>query len=377
MSLELSRLSLTSVSKRFGDFTAVDAVSLSVAPGEVVCLLGPSGCGKSTTLRLAAGFERSDSGTILVDDAVVDSGRRYVAPEHRRVGLMFQDFALFPHLNVLDNIGFGLRRASSAERRRIAAGELERVGLSHLAEAYPHELSGGEQQRVALARALAPQPRVLLMDEPFSGLDGRLRETVRDETLATLKARNAAVLIVTHDPEEAMRVGDRLALMRKGRLVQIGRPDDLYDRPVDAAAAAFFSSLNVLHATIRDGRAETPFGAVPAPAIDPGRRVEIMLRPQALTLTAPDGARLVGDVIRAHVIGEESAVRVAVNRPDLSEAGETLVFEARSRARELPRQGERVGISADLRRALIFPCERPKTHQKVMNSSNVALGDTV
>jgi len=217
----------------------LNGVDLAIAPGEIVCLLGPSGCGKSTTLRIAAGLEMVQQGRVVVDGVEVASPRTFVPPEHRHVGLMFQDLALFPHLTVLDNVAFGLGRQNAATRRKIVHKLLERMGLSRYADSYPHTLSGGEQQRVALARALAPEPLVLLLDEPFSSLDRRLREQVRDETLALLVNDAVATLMVTHDAEEALLMADRIAIMRDGKIVQIGAGEELYDHPSDAFVARF------------------------------------------------------------------------------------------------------------------------------------------
>ena len=215
------RLEVRNVSRSYAGRRVVDDVSLQVFPGQVTCLLGPSGCGKSTTLRMIAGVEKNDSGEIYVDGALVSDGTRFVPPEARGIGLMFQDFALFPHLSVADNVAYGATGSRDEKVRRV--GEmLERVHMERFAENFPHQLSGGEQQRVALARALAPRPKIMLMDEPFSGLDNRLRDGIRDETLSLLKEDNTAVLLVTHEPEEAMRMGDEIALMRRGQIVQKG-----------------------------------------------------------------------------------------------------------------------------------------------------------
>ena len=231
------RLEVSHLSRAFGGRRVVDDVTLTVAAGQVTCLLGPSGCGKSTTLRIIAGVERTDQGEVRIDGRVVEGPGVHVPPEARSVGLMFQDFALFPHLTVAENVGFGLR-ADRAEKARRVGELLEKVDLSGFDRKHPHELSGGEQQRVALARALAPRPRVMLMDEPFSGLDNRLRDGIRDRTLELLKEEGAAVLLVTHEPDEAMRMADEIALMRQGRIVQKGAPYNVYNAPVDKAAAA-------------------------------------------------------------------------------------------------------------------------------------------
>ncbi len=298
----------------------VDGVSFAVQAGQVSCLLGPSGCGKSTTLRMVAGVDRPDGGRILGDGRVFWQDGAGLPPERRGVGLMFQDFALFPHLSVAANIAFGLTGPAADKRARVA-GLLDRVGLSRHVDAFPHQLSGGEQQRVALARALAPRPGILLMDEPFSGLDTRLRDDIRDETLALLKDEGAAVLLVTHEPSEAMRMADEILLMRAGRIVQRGAPWEIYDRPVDCAAAAFFSDLNRIAGRVRNGRVDTAFGAFDAAGLPEGAAAEIVIRPQHLRLdfgragqpprpTEADGTAQAGTVDSARFLGMESIVRL-------------------------------------------------------------------
>lgn len=305
--------------RRFGAMPVVDDVSLSIAAGQVTCLLGPSGCGKSTTLRMIAGVEMPDRGLVRIDGQVVCGDGAQIPPEQRSVGLMFQDFALFPHLCVADNVGFGLVHLPAAERARRVAALLERVNLPGFARKYPHELSGGEQQRVALARALAPEPRVMLMDEPFSGLDNRLRDGIRDATLDLLKETGTAVLLVTHEPDEAMRMADEIALMRDGRIVQRGAPYNIYNAPVDKAAAAFFSDINVIRGVSRGALTETPFGAFLTPGHADGAAVEIVIRPQHLKIdfdrngrgpnpTAQDGTAARGTVARSRFLGRESLV---------------------------------------------------------------------
>ena len=260
------RLSLQGLSCAFDGVQAVDDLSLDVGAGEIVCLLGPSGCGKSTTLRIAAGVERQQSGQVSVDGRVVSDARVHEPPEDRAIGLMFQDFALFPHLTVSENVAFVLSRRTS-NRAQIVDEYLDRVGLPGFGAKYPHMLSGGEQQRVALARALAPKPRIMLMDEPFSGLDNRLRDEVRDEALSILKEEGSAVLLVTHEPDEAMRMADRIALMRAGRIVQLGAPYHVYNYPVDREAAAFFSDINVVHGVVQSRHTDTPFGLFLTPGL--------------------------------------------------------------------------------------------------------------
>ena len=312
------RLEVQNLTRRFNGRAVVDDVSLSVASGQVTCLLGPSGCGKSTTLRMIAGVESPDAGRILIDGVEVFGPRAALPPEARGVGLMFQDFALFPHLTVAGNVGFGLRGDRALRAARVDA-LLERVDLAGFQAKHPHELSGGEQQRVALARALAPRPRIMLMDEPFSGLDNRLRDGIRDTTLEVLKAEGAAVLLVTHEPDEAMRMGDEIALMRGGRIVQQGAPYNVYNAPHDRDAAAFFSDINVIRGFSRGALTETPFGAFLTPGQAEGAAVDIVIRPQHLKIdfdrggrgphpTPMDGTAARGTVARARYLGRESLV---------------------------------------------------------------------
>ena len=311
------RLEIRNLVRSFGGRRVVDNVSLSVMPGQVTCLLGPSGCGKSTTLRMIAGIEMQDSGEIYVDGSLICDTVFRIPPERRQIGLMFQDFALFPHLSVGANVAFGLSGGREEKRAR-AAEMLRRVELERFIDAYPDSLSGGEQQRVALARALAPKPRIMLMDEPFSGLDNRLRDGIRDETLAILRDEDTAVLLVTHEPEEAMRMADEIALMRDGQIVQQGAPYNIYTRPVDKAAVAFFSDVNQLRVTVDGALAMTPFGRFLAPGVPDGTNVDIVFRPQHVRIdfdrgappapTPKEGTPARAEVLRARFMGHESLV---------------------------------------------------------------------
>jgi iron(III) transport system ATP-binding protein len=343
------------MSRRFGARAVIDDISLSVGAGEVLCLLGPSGCGKSTALRCIAGVDTPDAGEISLDGQVICGDRAFVPPEQRSVGLMFQDFALFPHLNVADNVAFGLR----GKGRERVTEMLERVRLSHLAQRYPHEISGGEQQRVALARALAPEPRVILMDEPFSGLDNRLRDGIRDETLEILKEARTAVLLVTHEPEEAMRMGDKIALMRDGRIVQQGAPYNIYNAPVDKAAAAFFSDINVIAGEVHGALTETPFGPFLAPGVPDGTAVEIVIRPQHLKIdfdrgghgphpTPEMGTPARGVVSRGRYIGAQSLVEFRMDHD-----GSTLT--AAVPGVFLPKPGTPLWLMFRRDRCFVFP----------------------
>ena len=312
------RLEVEMITCRFDGREVVRNVSFTVRAGEVLCLLGPSGCGKSTTLRVIAGVERQVSGTVRADGVALSDDRIHLPPEARGVGLIFQDFALFPHLSVGQNVGFGLTGPKADVARRV--GELlERVDLAGYADKAPHMLSGGEQQRVALARALAPRPRIMLMDEPFSGLDNRLRDGIRDETLQLLKEEGTAVVLVTHEPEEAMRMADQIALMRDGVIVQKGAPYNIYNAPADKAAAAFFSDINVIRGTVQGALVHTAFGQFLAPGHPDGTDVDIVFRPQHVKIdfdrggrgpnpTPQDGTPARGVVERARFMGHESLV---------------------------------------------------------------------
>ena len=313
------RLEIRNMCRSFGGRNVVDNVSLQIMPGQVTCLLGPSGCGKSTTLRMIAGVEMQDSGEIYVDGKLICDTVYRIPPERREIGLMFQDFALFPHLSVADNVAFGLKSGTRAEKRARVEELLARVDLLRFIDGYPHQLSGGEQQRVALARALAPNPKIMLMDEPFSGLDNRLRDGIRDETLTILKEQDTAVLLVTHEPDEAMRMADEIALMRDGQIVQKGAPYNVYTRPLDRAAVAFFSDANVLKAEVSGALAQTPFGRFLAPGVPDGTAVDIVFRPQHVRIdfdrsgkgpkpTATDGTAARAVVERARFMGNESLV---------------------------------------------------------------------
>lgn len=300
-------LEITDIRRRFSGTAAVQGVSLCVQPGEVTCLLGPSGCGKSTTLRMIAGIERLDAGEIRIDGQVVADARRDLPPEQRPVGMVFQDLALFPHMTIAQNVGFGLARA---RRAGVVAHLLGRVGLSHHAGKYPHQLSGGEQQRIALIRALATEPRVMLLDEPFSSLDQRLRVEMRELALDLLREAGAAVVLVTHDPDEAMMMADRIAIMRDGRIRQEGTPLELYHRPADLGVASFFSDLNLFSGRVEAGRIRTPLGDLAAPDLAEGARVDCALRPEHLRARRAERPDAQAQVLRVQNLGRENHVEL-------------------------------------------------------------------
>jgi iron(III) transport system ATP-binding protein len=344
-----ARLTFEDVSRRYGDKLALDQVSLDVPPGAILSLLGPSGCGKTTLLRIAAGVERPSSGRVLLDGQEVAGPTCFVPPEKRGIGLMFQDYALFPHLTILDNVAFGLRSLTRSEARAEAHAALERVGLAHYAAEYPHILSGGEQQRVALSRALAPRPSVLLMDEPFSGLDSRLRETTREDTLAILHETHATCIVVTHDAEEAMRMGDSVALMRDGRIEQTGNALDLYRAPKDIFAARVFSDLNELPARVEGGSAKTVLGRFAAYGVADGTDAIVCVRQRGVRLV-PAGTGVPGRVLDSRFLGDIALVEVAVEGLDAP-------ILARVQESEAPSEGAEIGVKVDAGAVLVFPAE--------------------
>jgi len=326
-----ARLTFDNVHHRYGDVASVAGFSLDVAPGEIVVLIGHSGCGKTTALRLAAGIEVPSAGRILINDREASGAAEFLPPEQRGIGLMFQDYALFPHLTNLANVMFGLRGLPRQEAQAEARLGLERVGLGDYADAYPHMLSGGEQQRVALARAVAPRPSVLLMDEPFSGLDRSLRDEVREDTLAVLRESRVTCVIVTHDPEEALRMADRIALMRQGTLVQVDVPEMIYRRPVDLFVARFFCELNEIRGIVRGGKVDTPLGAFAAPDLAEGTAAVVAIRPTGIRLRPP-GAGVPGRLERRRFLGVVDMFEVAVNGIDRWLKGrtrESIAFAAK------------------------------------------------
>jgi iron(III) transport system ATP-binding protein len=335
----------------YGASESLRGVTLAIEPGEVVCLIGHSGCGKTTLLRLAAGLERPSAGRVLLDGLEIAGPDEFVPPERRGIGLMFQDYALFPHLTNLQNVMFGLRGLSRADAERQARLALERVGLGALADEYPHSLSGGEQQRVALARAIAPRPAVILMDEPFSGLDRRLRDAVRADTLAILREAHATCLIVTHDPEEAMRMADRIALMREGAILESGDPGELYRKPKSLFSARFFCEMNEVAGVVRGGRVETPLGLFAAPGLAEGASAMVGIRPQGVLLR-PAGHCIPGRIVARRCLGEVELFEIVVS-------GLEAPVLARVREAGARGPGDDVGVEIDPAEVLVFAASGP------------------
>ncbi|NQU55865.1 MAG: ABC transporter ATP-binding protein [Rhodospirillales bacterium] len=300
------------VSHAYGDNKVLDKVAVVVPAGELVCLLGPSGCGKSTLLRLAAGLEVLQEGSIVIDEVTVASNTMHMEPEDRRIGFMFQDYALFPHLNVLDNVSFGMFASSPQKARSRAMEMLKQVGMIDQVSKHPHMLSGGQQQRVALARALAPEPKLLLLDEPFSGLDTNMRARIREETLGVLKECGVATLMVTHDPEEAMFMADRIKILgADGRILQAARPHEIYYHPKHEFVAKLFGLMNRFDGIVSNSQVQTPLGCVAAPDMTEGLKVQVLIRPEGIVLeSSEDAGGTPIELISTHLLGHDNVVRV-------------------------------------------------------------------
>ncbi len=342
-------LEVEHVSHRYGGQLVVDDINLEVAPAEVVCLLGPSGCGKTTMLRIIAGLENLQHGRIKVDGRVVADETVNLPPEDRSVSLLFQDFALFPHLTVYDNVVFGLIHLSAGERHKRAVEVLEQVGMLDSAELYPHVLSGGQQQRVALARARAPRPRMMLLDEPFSNLDVGLRAQVRDLVLHVLKNTSSMTVMVTHDSEEAMFMGDRIAVMREGRIVQQGTPEELYNSPANAFVMRLFGEVNRIEGRVVDGHVETSLGRACAPGLPEGAPAEVLVRAEGVVVDAAGPAR--GKVMTRRMLGRTSMLHISVAGTD----GDPLHVHARVAQGRGPVENDEVGLRIVEEHVFVFP----------------------
>jgi iron(III) transport system ATP-binding protein len=331
-------LSVSGLTKSFGDSPVLSGLDLEVPAGSLTAVLGPSGCGKTTLLRLLGGFERADGGSIRLGERVLCDERTHLAPERRAIGFVPQEGALFPHLDVAANVGFGLPRA---QRRGGRVDEvLELVGLGQLAKRLPHQLSGGQQQRVALARALAPSPAVVLLDEPFDALDAGLRAQVRAEVRAALREAGATGLLVTHDQEEALSLADLVAVMREGRIVQSAHPQTLYSDPVDPEVALFVGEAVLLGAEVADGSAETALGGIPVRGkVLPRRQAVVMLRPEQISCHERllDGFPR-GRVTASEFFGHDASARIALG------GSGGLEITARCAGHRLPKVGEQVSI---------------------------------
>ena len=356
-------VTITGLTKRFGDVAAVAGLDLAVRPGELVALLGPSGCGKTTTLRLVAGFMAPDAGEIRVGDRVLSSPGSVIPPERRRMAMIFQSYALWPHMTVAQNVAYGLRFAKGprAERSGRVDEMLRAVQLAGYGARYPGELSGGQQQRVAVARALVVEPEILLLDEPLSNLDASLREEMRFEIRRLHERFEITTLYVTHDQAEAMVISDRAAVIRHGRVVQIGAPQELFERPRTRFVAEFIGKTNLIDA-VADGAGSVARGPlrlrVAADRLTPGTPAVVSIRPHQIALgprvgagTPPPGANtLAGTVLRASYLGETVDYQIAVEESDvvLRVTGPT---PARARA------GDPVAVTVPAEACVLLPAD--------------------
>lgn len=338
-----ARVTVQQVAKSFGPARVLGDVSFEAQPGSVTVLLGPSGQGKTTMLRLIAGFDRPDSGSIHLDDVEVAGARAFVPPERRGIGYVPQDAALFPHLDAARNVAYGLPRGSGGRVQEM----LQLVGLADHARHRPAQLSGGQKQRVALARALAPSPRLVLLDEPFSALDASMRNDVRDDAIAILRAAGTTTILVTHDQDEAMALADHIVLLLDGRVAQAGSPAEIYDRPASAAVARFVGQANLLGGTVTDGRVTCALGSFPSDA--PSGAVTVLVRPEHIVLVGEGDAGVDGVVERRNYYGHDGSLAVRTDSGDLI----TLRVDP---ARLAP-VGERVRVAAR-EVASVFPPER-------------------
>lgn len=311
-------LTIQKLSKKFGERFAVNQASWSAQSGQIICLLGHSGCGKTTMLRLIAGLETPTEGSIQLERKVLWDPYQQVQAEERNIGFVFQDYALFPHLSVLENVMFGLKKIPKHERQSIAENALKHVSMSHHIHSYPHTLSGGEQQRVALARALAPKPHVLLMDEPFSNLDHRLRDQIRQSTIDILKQTSTTTIIVTHDPEEALQIADQIILMHQGKIIQSGTPKQLYFQPKTLFAARYFSDLNEIKAQIQDQQLHTIFGNIDIPKhLTSNNQIRCYFRPHQLRVNRIKTENsLAAKIISSNFLGYSQLLKLKIEAED-------------------------------------------------------------
>ncbi|MBE9402571.1 MAG: ABC transporter ATP-binding protein [Acinetobacter sp.] len=311
-------LTIQKLSKKFGERFAVNQASWSAQSGQIICLLGHSGCGKTTMLRLIAGLETPTEGSIQLERKVLWDPYQQVQAEERNIGFVFQDYALFPHLSVLENVMFGLKKIPKHERQSIAENALKHVSMSHHIHSYPHTLSGGEQQRVALARALAPKPHVLLMDEPFSNLDHRLRDQIRQSTIEILKQTSTTTIIVTHDPEEALQIADQIILMHQGKIIQSGTPKQLYFQPKTLFAARYFSDLNEIKTQIQDQQLHTIFGNIAiAKHLTSNNEIRCYFRPHQLRVNRIKTENsLAAKIISSNFLGYSQLLKLKIEAED-------------------------------------------------------------
>ncbi len=349
-----SHVLLKDISKTFGGVTAIHELTLEIKKGEFFSLLGPSGCGKTTILRLIAGLERPDKGNITIGERVV-AGAEWVPPEKRRIGLVFQDYALFPHMTVFKNIAFGLTGCSKNELKQKVTNMLDIVGLSDMANRYPHELSGGQQQRIALARALATSPQVMLLDEPFSNLDADLRMELRTETRRILKEKGTTTILVTHDQEEAFSLSDRVGVLNNGRLEQVGTPEEIYHRPISRFVAGFVGRADFVRGRIEGDSVVSDIGIFPLDSEIPQglQDVDIMIRPDDVDFVIDPKGTV--SIIEAEFLGADIIYKLSLpnGKAIHSIRPSTKIFSV----------GSRVSITVDPAHIVVF-CGEGKNGNK-------------
>ena len=348
----MSALKIKNLSHTINSHNILKDISLELEKDKIACILGPSGCGKTTLLKLIAGLEKTKRGEILLNNMVVSSSSRHIATEKRKIGFLFQDYALFPHLNVQENLNFAIK--NKKETQHDIDEIIEIIKLPNSLQKYPHELSGGEQQRVALARSIISQPDFLLLDEPFSSLDLNLKEEIRDDTLHLLQKSNVTVLIVTHDPFEAMFISNKIYIMKKGgTIVQSGTPKDLYNNPINSYVAGFFGETNKFKGLVKNSKVETPIGYIEASKELENKMVEIHVRPQAIKLqqeqTPVNGVK--GTVMASRLMGSYSFVHISV----LDKNNEVVHVHSHMPSSFSPKQSSAVAINVDKEQTFLFP----------------------
>lgn len=347
----MSALKINNLSHSINDHNILRNINLELEKDKIACILGPSGCGKTTLLKLIAGLEKVNYGEILLNNDIVSSSKKHLATEKRKIGFLFQDYALFPHLTVKENLNFAIKNNNKIIHDIDEIIEI--IKLPNSLQKYPHELSGGEQQRVALARAIIAQPDFLLLDEPFSSLDLNLKEEIRDDTLHLLQKSNVTVLIVTHDPFEAMFISNKIYIMKKsGEIVQSGSPQDLYNYPASSYVAGFFGETNKFKGVVKNSQVETPIGNIKTSKNMEDQEVEIHIRPQAIKLqheqTPVNGFK--GTVMASRLMGSYSFVHISV----LNKNNEVIHVHSHMPPSFSPKQSSAVGIEIDTDQTFIF-----------------------
>jgi len=347
-------VSLQEVLKTFGNTLVIDKVSFEIKQGEILALLGPSGCGKTTTLRLIAGFEQPDAGTICIQGTEAASPSFLMPPEQRSVGMIFQEYALFPHMTVVENVVYGLKGMERLQQKKVLAGMLELVDMEGYEDRYPYQLSGGEQQRVAVARALAPCPAALLLDEPFSNLDADLRTQMRLEVLSILRRAGTTAILVTHDQEEAFILADRVGVLNQGRLEQLDTPEDIYHRPQTPFVARFVGQADFLTAVVKEGQVKTELGSFSLDEPLPHRGLRVMIRPDDIDFTIDDRGE--ATIVNREFLGSENLYSIRLGSDEMVRSSQpsTTIYPI----------DQKVHITANLDHVVIFPYDKKEIEEE-------------